>query len=489
MARGGRADAIPSARVEYDGQEVAEGGARERRLVSVATGQEHEPRRLCTDKLPEERRVLQPQLLRLDPHVPHEHDVEAAELGLARKLVDVAATAPDTRELRVEEQAGDLHARVALEGVAQVAVLPARVAVDDEDLQLLLADRDRRRQRVVRREDLRLVLGYAQLEGELALPGRHPNELALRLLHGRHQERVRRHRCAVDLQRDDQLLILGQRAADRERDTQRLAQHPERGRLHADELQVGQRRRAPDAHAENGYAGEPVAGRGERGRAADVPVPVGEHDHTAQIRVRLEDAREGAVEIRARLRRPIAGGEGLEHDLELGPGLRSGRAPDVRGEQRRDRVGTADRQSGTLGLGLEHVARLHAPRLVDQHREGRGLLGRPRLDPLGLAQRDRDEGDDHEAQELEEPGSPGVAAAAPRRPGQPRGSGDQRCADHEDGRGRQEGEPLGRDHEEASRRGRQSRASPIRARAMTIRNKRQTSLASEAPSPTSSSIR
>ena len=105
-----------------------------------------------------------------DAHVAEEDDVELRKLvEPGRELLDVVlVAAARLAQARVEQQARQLDARVARQGIPQVAVLPARVRLDDQDAELLLADRDRRRERVVVGRDLVGVLGDVEREGEVA---------------------------------------------------------------------------------------------------------------------------------------------------------------------------------------------------------------------------------------------------------------------------------------------------------------------------------
>ena len=66
------------------------------------------------------------------------------------KLLDVVlVAAAHFVEPRVEQQAGKLDARIARQGVPQIAILPARHRLDQQHAELFFADRDRHREAVV----------------------------------------------------------------------------------------------------------------------------------------------------------------------------------------------------------------------------------------------------------------------------------------------------------------------------------------------------
>ena len=84
-------------------------------------------------------------------HVAEEDHVELGKLvESGRELLDVVlVAAADLAQARVEQQARDFDARIARQGVAKIAILPARQRLDDQHSQLFLADRDRRGELVV----------------------------------------------------------------------------------------------------------------------------------------------------------------------------------------------------------------------------------------------------------------------------------------------------------------------------------------------------
>ncbi len=101
--------------------------------------------------------MLDGELAVFDAHVAEEHDVVLGELvERAGKLLDVVlVAAADLVEARMEQQARELDARIARQGIAQISILPARVRLDDQHAQLFFADRDRRRELVVVGESFR----------------------------------------------------------------------------------------------------------------------------------------------------------------------------------------------------------------------------------------------------------------------------------------------------------------------------------------------
>ena len=146
-----RAPAAGLGRVEHDRAEVAQLGVEQRELAPLPARHEDQAARLVLDQPLQQPALLGRQLAVFHADVAQEDHVELGELVEAGgKLLDVVlVAAARLAQPRMEQQARELDARVAREGVAQVAVFPARIRLDDQHAQLLLADRDRGRQLVV----------------------------------------------------------------------------------------------------------------------------------------------------------------------------------------------------------------------------------------------------------------------------------------------------------------------------------------------------
>ncbi len=109
--------------------------------------------------------LLVRELAWVSADVADEDHVVLRELLVLRKSVEVVLAAADFAEVGLKEERVDLDARVALEGVAQVAIFPARERVDDEHAELFLAHGERRLERVV--VEVLFVAGLRDGEREL----------------------------------------------------------------------------------------------------------------------------------------------------------------------------------------------------------------------------------------------------------------------------------------------------------------------------------
>ena len=156
-----RAPAAGLGGVEHDRAEVAQLGVEQRELPPLHARHEDQAAGLILHQALEQPALLGGQLAVVEADVAQKHDVVLRQLvEPGGELLDVVlVAAADLAQPRMEEQARDLDARVARQGVAQVAILPPRVRLDHQHAQLLLADRDRRGQPVVVGQRLVAVLG------------------------------------------------------------------------------------------------------------------------------------------------------------------------------------------------------------------------------------------------------------------------------------------------------------------------------------------
>ena len=246
--------------------------------------------------------------------VAEEDHVELRELvEPVRKLLDVVLVpSPRLAQAGLEEQAGDLDARVARQCISQVAILPPRVRLDDQDLELLLADRDRLARLVVVGEGLVGVLGDFERERHVTRRPRLPDDPV-----GRPAHRGNLH-LLLDLvpfrgpQRDRRHVLAGQRVLSIVNGMRTdLPATPRVGGVQAEKLDIGQADAAPDRHGEDRHPARPKPRGGLDGRRPLVPVAVRSEDDPAEVANGLgglgQAGRPGRSRARPWRRRTVAG--------------------------------------------------------------------------------------------------------------------------------------------------------------------------------------
>ncbi len=134
------------------GQSSPKFGIEQRELASLPAGHEDQAAGLPLDQTLQQPALLGGQLAVTDADVAQKNDVEFRELvEPRRKLLDVIliAASPLAQSRMEQSRHDDFDARIAGEGVAQIAVFPPRIRLDDEHFQFLFADRDGRRAAIV----------------------------------------------------------------------------------------------------------------------------------------------------------------------------------------------------------------------------------------------------------------------------------------------------------------------------------------------------
>ena len=175
---------------------------------------------------------------------------------------------PTLSSARVKQQARQLDARIARQGVAQIAVLPPRQRLDDQHPQLLLANRDRSGELVVVGDRLVGLLGNVERDGEVAALFGLPDDRLARAALRRDADflghfvavRSARNTTVVTYSRGSELSIVNGIRTD-------LPSDAERRRVEAQQFDVRQALRAADRDGEDGHVRQSAAARPPR-RAA-----------------------------------------------------------------------------------------------------------------------------------------------------------------------------------------------------------------------------
>ena len=314
-------DAVGTLVVELHRHEVGERAVEEGHLPTAPARQEDKATALLLDEAANQRHVRLLQLAFAHTHVAEENHVVALEL-LLRAGKGGEIIAPAARPERgMEQHAMRLDARVAFEGVAEVAVFPARQRVHHEHLERLRAHGDAELLRVVVRERLVGLGRQAQRDGLLADVARRPHDGVLQLPARRDGDVLLNFLAVARLNDELRLHLARQMARDAERNGNLLPDEPVARRGGAFQNQVRQRLLRAHAHGEDGCVRLAEPRGGEQRRLAGVPVTVRQHKHGAEVFVPLErrlqhgaQIRSGLglhVEIRVRRRR----GEVLDDDL------------------------------------------------------------------------------------------------------------------------------------------------------------------------------
>ena len=133
-------------------------------MIALGSGQEDQTGGLVFDQSADAGALFLGELLGVDTDVAEDDDIVFCEvLDFFRKLVDVIRSAAHA-ELRVEQQAGKLHAGIAGQRIAQEAVFPARQGLHDEHADFFRFARDGELAAVVQRHQFSLGRRKGQVE-------------------------------------------------------------------------------------------------------------------------------------------------------------------------------------------------------------------------------------------------------------------------------------------------------------------------------------
>ena len=403
-----RAGSLGAGLVEDHREEIAERRLRKRHLMPQPARHEDEPRGLIFDELLEKPAVVLGELTGIDSDVAEEDDIERRQLlDRPGKLLDcILRAAADLRQPGLKEETGKLDAGIAGEGVAEVAVFPPRHALDEEDAELLLADRHRHRAGVVVGEELAGLRGNADGERVITDGGRRPENPIGRRLHRREAHFLREALAVGGLNLDSHHLLPRQRAADRKRHPKRLGDNAGDGAIDARDGDIRERSEASGGDGKHRHPGEPQARRRLNRRLPLVPVAVGGDHHAAQIRVTPHHRIERVKEVCPRGRSFCIDGLGARKwlDGDRIPILEG--APERPLAERRHRL--SPRQCpgavpAVTGIAPADIDRFHAPRIVEEDSDRRLVDGALFGDPLRLIEEDRDQHRDEQSQPFEEP--------------------------------------------------------------------------------------
>ena len=151
----------------------------------------------------------------------------------------------------MQQQAVHLHAGIAFERIAKVAILPSREGFDHEHLELLLAHAQRRFLRVV--FGVAFVRRLRNRERELHLAGllRFPRDGVLITAHRGQRDLFGEDLTARRFHFEHDDLITRQRAVDDEGNAQRFARHGEGGYVKAAQLDIRQPRLRSHGHGKH----------------------------------------------------------------------------------------------------------------------------------------------------------------------------------------------------------------------------------------------
>ncbi len=199
----------------------------------------------------------------------------------------------------MEEEARDLDPGVAREGIPQVAILPPRIGLDDQDLELLLTDRDRGGELVVVGEQLVGVSGDVEREEKSPVPlGFQTIASLVRPIGATRTSLVTSSPSdvfkltVVTCSRGSELsMVNGTRTA--------LPPTPNVGRIEVDQLDVGQPGGTADRDREDRNSQGPQPRRGLNGGLPLGPVAVRGQDDPAEVLERLGSLSERPVEVGA----------------------------------------------------------------------------------------------------------------------------------------------------------------------------------------------
>ena len=358
--------------------------------------------------------LQEPALLGRQLTVPHadvsqEDHVEPRQLvPPGREALDVVLiAAAGLGQLRMKQQARQLDARVAREGISQVTVFPPWVRLDDQHPELLLANRDGCTQFVVIGDRFVAMLGNRQSQAEVAGCLGLPDQPIVGAGHGGDTHFFRHFVAVGGAQSDRRREVSRQRAVDRKRDPHRFAGHAEGRDVQAQQLDVGQPRAAAHRDGEDGHSPHPQSRGREHRRRSFVPITVGGQHNPAQVRDPLGSIAERLVQVCAvaRLRLRERRDDDVHPLAKLVPCGKKG--------QRLDGFLASHDVSGCPLLAPRGVARIHAGRGVPEHGD-RGLFVRAKLlDPFGLVEQHGCECDQGKPEQFEQAHRPEITAAPP----------------------------------------------------------------------------
>ena len=417
-----QADAGGLGIVEHDRHQLLQLAVHQREVIAATPGHEDQAAALLLDEALDQPGVLRAQLPLADADVAKKNHVVAREhfagTGEGGEVVAPAAGA----DVRVKQQAAQVHAGIAGEGVSQVTVFPARLRIDNQHGQLDHAHGDVKRRRVVVAQPFVRLHRELQPQVELADLARVPHdrvgEPAVRregdFLGGQLLRALHEAHLGGDIARQVTL--------HRVRDGDLLAEQAVRRRGDFLHREVGDRFVLPGDDAVNRDALVAVARGDADRRRAKVPVAIAQQQHRLEVALLLEHRAKRAAQVGAdlprlakRVRRAQVRRRGECTDQHFGAGLLEGR-PKRASVLRIDPGAACDDV-----VGADDVTRLHAPRGVGEDRDLRriGALYFPYK--LRAKQRECQHRHRHESQRLEQGDFAATAVALPVAPAKPRG--------------------------------------------------------------------
>ena len=214
-------------------------------------------------------------------HVAQEDHVETGEfVPSGRELPDVVlVSSARFAQAGMEQQTRQLDAGIARQGVAEIAVLPPGIRFDDQDPQLLLADRHRHAHPIVVRQRFIVVRRHCQCQRHVAQRRRFPCKPVVGDPHGRNTDLLGHLVPVGGAEHHAGHVVAGQRALDRKGDANRFTEDGKGRRIQAADFDVGQAHGLAHRHRQNRNAPQPQKRCGLDGRQAGVPISVGnQHD-------------------------------------------------------------------------------------------------------------------------------------------------------------------------------------------------------------------
>ena len=174
----------------------------------------------------------------------------------------------------MKQQTGDLDAGIARQRVAEISILPARIRLDHQHLQLLFANRNRGLHVIVVDQRFIAVLRHVERQREIADRLRLPRDPLAGPSHRGDADLLRDLFTVGSFQHDRRRILARQRAIDREWNSHRLTRDAKRRRVEAQEFNIRQPIRTPDRHCKDGNPFESQPRRGLHRRLSFVPVAI-----------------------------------------------------------------------------------------------------------------------------------------------------------------------------------------------------------------------
>ena len=311
--------------VEKDGEQVVEFSLEQTELMAAEAGHEHKSGGLTRDLIFEGVGLIEGELSLGHADVPEHDDVEGREHLRFGKGLEIPGPATEGAHVGMKEQAADLDPGIALERVAEVAVFPAGIGLDEEHFELLFADRDGGGKGVVVRIVL-LVCGR-QSQSQFKVPDRlgRPENRVLQSSHRGDRDIAVEGLAFARFDFEDGTVVAGEGTREGEGEAHRLAGDPEGGDVEGGHGEIGESCLTADGDGEDGNIAHAKPRGGPGGRFAAVPVAVRDEDEAEEVRVTVEHAGEGGFDVgacggvpRKRFNRD------LEFLVERVPRLRSG---------------------------------------------------------------------------------------------------------------------------------------------------------------------